>query len=214
MINLKGVVGYVRFEALDDNRTRVVTNFTGLPISSPTIGLNWHVHRFPVDLTLDPAPRCLNDNLGGHYDPFNARSNPSYNTDCNPSNQTACEVGDLTGKFGQLQNGMSDNTDNTTFLDLGGRFGIVGRSIVVHEANGANFVCATIRSMSEVQGADVVTLSSTFISPVAGTIYIRQVAEEHAIIFGKLFWIDLTGTTLDHNWHVHIDPVRTDDNKL
>ena len=92
-------MGYVRFETLNESSTRVVTNFTGLPTST---GLNWHVHRFPVDLTLDPAPRCLNNYVGGHYDPFAVRSNPNYATDCNPDNRTACEVGDLTGKFGQL----------------------------------------------------------------------------------------------------------------
>ena len=197
-------MGYVRFETLNESSTRVVTNFTGLPTST---GLNWHVHRFPVDLTLDPAPRCLNNYVGGHYDPFAVRSNPNYATDCNPDNRTACEVGDLTGKFGQLQNGSSDNTDDTGLLDLGGRRGIVGRSIVIHDSTGANFVCATIRSIRELEGAAVVTLSSTFISPLAGTIYVRQVAGENAIMFGKLFWINLRGTTNNHNWHVHIQVV-------
>ena len=150
-------MGYVRFETLNESSTRVVTNFTGLPTST---GLNWHVHRFPVDLTLDPAPRCLNNYVGGHYDPFAVRSNPNYATDCNPDNRTACEVGDLTGKFGQLQNGSSDNTDDTGLLDLGGRRGIVGRSIVIHDSTGANFVCATIRSIRELEAAAVVTLSS------------------------------------------------------
>lgn len=202
-INLRGVVGYVRFETLDENRTRVSTNFTGLPLQG-SAGLNWHVHRFPVDLTLDPAQRCLNDYVGGHYDPLAVRSNPSYTTDCNPQNRTACEVGDLTGKFGQLKNGYFNNsTDDTGLLDLGGRRGIVGRSIVVHDSTGANFVCATIRSMREIQGGEVITLASTFVSPVAGTIYVRQVTGENAIIFGKLFWINLRGTTVEHNWHIH-----------
>ena len=187
----------------------MVTSFTGLPSSSSGEGgLNWHVHRFPVDLTLDTARRCLNNYVGGHYDPFAVRSNPNYTNDCRPDNPLECEVGDLTGKFGQLRNGRSENTDNTSLLDLGGRFGIVGRSIVVHDSNGTNFVCATIRSVKEVeQRAEVVTLSSTFISPVAGTIYVRQVAGENAIIFGKVFWVNLTGTTERHNWHVHLRAV-------
>ena len=208
-INLRGVVGSVRFESLDENRTRVVTTFTGLP-SSSSGGLNWHIHRFPVDLTLDTNNRCLNDYVGGHYDPFAARNNPNYTIDCRTTNPLECEVGDLTGKFGQLRNGTVENTDNTTLLDLGGRFGIVGRSIVVHNSDGTNFVCATIRSVKEIeQGAEVVTLSSIFISPVAGTIYIRQVAGENAIIFGKVFWVNLTETTEAHNWHVHLQAVRS-----
>lgn len=200
-------MGTVRFIAVGENSTNVTANFSGLP-PSPSGGLNWHVHRFPTDLTLAPTSRCLNDNVGGHYDPFGVRSNPNYTTDCNTTAQSECEVGDLTGKFGQLRNGFASYTDNTGLLNLGGRLGIVGRSIVVHGPDGANFVCATIRSQSEVEGADVVTLSATFIAPLAGTIYIRQVANEDAIMFGKLFWVTTRGQTLNHNWHIHELKVR------
>ena len=157
------------------------------------MGLNWHVHRFP-------------DNVGGHYDPFNASFNGSYTSLCamDPLN---CEVGDLSGKFERLQNGAFEYTDNTGLLDLGGRWGIVGRSVVIHELAGPNFACATIRSQDETNGLEAVTLSATFISPIAGTIFFRQVPGEEATMFGKFFWVDLTGPTEAHNWHIHEDLV-------
>lgn len=204
--NSRGIVGYVRFETINESNTLISTNFTGLPIDGAT-GLNWHVHRFPVDLTLSPLYRCLNDYVGGHYDPFNANNgSSSYAAQCamDPLN---CEVGDLAGKFGRLQNDFSENVDNTSLLDLGGRRGIVGRSVVIHESAGPNFACASIRSQREIQGAEVVTLSATFISPVAGTIFFRQVDGEEATMFGKFFWVDLTGPTQEHNWHIHNNPV-------
>lgn len=205
-INLKGVLGYVRFQTINESAVSVDTNFTGLP------GMhNWHIHRFPVDLALDPSYRCLNDYVGGHYDPLMVRPNPNYATDCSPNNLTACEIGDLTGKFGQLSNGVSYSVDDSDLLELGGMLGIVGRSIVVHSAtDGANFVCGTIRSIveEEVAETEVVTLSATFISPLAGTIYIRQAGSEHAVMFGKLFWVDGQSTTMNHNWHIHENMVR------
>ena len=79
-------------------------------------------------------------------------------------------------------------------------------------------------------------LQATFISPLAGTIYLRsadtpatatgasgvdvphphtrththththshrQVMGEEAQIWGRLFWINDTNGTIDHNWHIH-----------
>ena len=203
-INLKGVIGYIRFETINDTAVSVETNFTGLP----GLAHNWHIHRFPIDLTLSPDTRCLNNYAGGHYDPLMTRSNPDYSTDCSSINMTACEVGDLTGKFGQLANGLSDNIDDTGLLELGGIRGIVGRSIVVHATNGANFVCGTIRSNIEQEtNTKIVTLSATFIAPLAGVIYLRQAGYEHAVMFGKLIWVNQMGTTVNHNWHIHQDMV-------
>ena len=133
-----------------------------------------------------------------------ARANENYTMNCSPDNQLACEIGDLTGKFGQLENGYFVHVDNTGLLELGGLRGIVGRSIVVHASNGINFVCGTIRSnIEEQQNVEVITLSATFISPLAGTIYLRQAADEHVVMFGKLFWVNGSPTTMRYNWHIH-----------
>ena len=213
-IELKGVIGQVSFQTINETAVKVKTNFTGLP-ENGGMGLNWHIHRFPVDLTLDPNRRCLNNYVGGHYDPLMVRGNPNYTTDCSPNNQFDCEIGDLTGKFGQLTNGAFENIDNTNLLKLGGLRGVVGRSIVIHGPDGANFVCGTIRSTIESQaGTEVITLSATFISPLAGVIYLRQAGSEHAVIFGKLFWVNRMETTRQHNWHIHENTVRNSTNNV
>ena len=45
-------------------------------------GYLWHVHHLPVDQTVDPAVQCLNNWVGPHYDPFNARSYANYSMRC------------------------------------------------------------------------------------------------------------------------------------
>ncbi len=54
----------------------------------------------------------------------------------------------------------------------------------------------------------VTTLQSRFISPLAGTIYLRQVMNRNVAIWGKLFWINDMDTTMNHNWHIHETAVR------
>ena len=160
----------------------------------------WHIHLLPVDNTLPPQERCNNELIGGHFDPFGAISDPNYSQYCSPSNQTGCEVGDLGGKFGHLRP-TSSFTDTTGDLVLYGRYGIIGRSIKIH---GAEDVCATILSSSEVRGSQRVTLlQAAFTSPFGGTIFFRQVEGEAVVIFGKVFWTNSGNTTMGHNWHVH-----------
>ena len=51
-------------------------------------------------------------------------------------------------------------------------------------------------------------LQSSFINPMAGTIYFRQVQGEDVQIWGKVYWINDMPTTMDHNWHIHSVAVR------
>jgi hypothetical protein len=56
---------------------------------------------------------------------------------------TACEVGDLSGKFGLLttSNAMATYSDGN--LPLFGAKSIVGRSIVIHASDGSRLACAS-----------------------------------------------------------------------
>ena len=165
---------------------------------------NWHIHLLPVDITLPSGMRCGNSYIGGHFDPFNAKSNPDYSTDCNPQNITACEVGDLAGKLGSLEPSLL-RTDNTGDLTLYGRYGIIGRAVKIH---GEEDVCGTIYSSSEMDSSRTVTLlQASFINPFAGTIFFRQVEGESTVIFGKIFWTSNSSTTMEHKWHVHVNQV-------
>ena len=53
----------------------------------------------------------------------------------------------------------------------------------------------------------VTTLQASFVYPIGGTIYMRQVAGEEATIFGKLYWVTNSETSTGHPWHIHTNQV-------
>ena len=65
-----------------------------------------------------------------------------------------CEAGDLAGKFGPIDGtngiGQVNVTDTTGQLRLEGPISIIGRSVVIHDVDGSNFECGTIRSMRDI----------------------------------------------------------------
>lgn len=197
--NARGIRGVIMFNPEGDNpeggNVRITGNLEGLPGNH-----NWHVHSQPVDQTVGPDLQCLSNWAGPHYDPFNANTGAGYTAAC-ASNPADCEAGDLSGKFGQLNSSTVINFLDDTTLAVSGRYSIIGRSVVIHEPLGANFICGTIR---EDNGATPVVLQATFISPVAGSVYMRQIAPGGEVqIWGKVYWTDDTESTLNHNWHIH-----------
>ena len=171
----------------------------------------WHIHTLPVDMTIDPEIRCSNDQIGGHYDPLMAVEveGDNYMTACE-SNKSKCEIGDLSGKFGPIPIKPATYMDTTGLLSLSQKYGIIGRSIKIHgkQDEGAD-VCATILSTNQVNNdASVTFLRASFIYPVAGNIYMQQVTGEATRIWGKVYWVtDQVNTTLQHNWHIHVNSV-------
>ena len=68
-------------------------------------------------------------------------------------------------------------------------------------------VVATIFDDVE-ENAGVTIYTSTFFSPVAGTIYFRQVqGAKETTIFGKVYHVTSSVVTSGHNWHVHENAV-------
>lgn len=164
------------------------------------------MHNLPVDTSLSPSSRCNNGYIGLHYDPFNAFDNPDYKTDCNSNNITACEVGDLSGKLGQLTP-KATFIDDDTDLSLFGRYGIIGRSLKIH---GMQDVCGTIYSSSEFgdNPKPSYLLKASFTYPFGGSVYFRQVEGESVTVWGKLYWTKENATrTEGHNWHIHVNKV-------
>jgi len=49
----------------------------------------------------------------------------------------------------------------------------------------------------------VTILQSTFVYPMAGVMYLKQVEGEDVQMWGKMFWVNGMGDTIDHNWHIH-----------
>ena len=197
-----GVVGTIYFTRLEENgSTEINTSFSSGVFSG------WHVHEFPTDYTDDPATRCGNAVTGPHYDPTGrfAEAGDDYDMVCNTSAPLMCEAGDLSGKFGPLRQGDFSFIDSDPILQLSGRYGIVGRSVVVHAADGTRIACANIILQNDSPRIFV----ATFVGPVAGTIYFRQsqsneVSEFGTFVHAKLFYTD--GTVVDtqnHLWGIH-----------
>lgn len=103
---------------------------------------NWHTHENPVGQDTADKP-CVS--TGGHYNPFMVNVTSRYD-ECRPDNPLRCEVGDQSNKLGTYSMGTGKMVGSDVYLPLVGKFGVVGRSIVVHaEARGAARVaCANI----------------------------------------------------------------------
>lgn len=65
------------------------------------MGHNWHVHQ----QRRGAGSMCSEENVGSHYDPFLVKTamNAEYDMECEPNAQLRCEMGDLSGKHGQMR---------------------------------------------------------------------------------------------------------------
>ncbi len=51
-------------------------------------------------------------------------------------------------------------------------------------------------------------LQSTFVYPIAGVMYFKQVEGEEVQMWGRMYWVNGGNVnTTDHNWHIHIRSV-------
>ncbi len=57
-------------------------------------------------------------------------------------------------------------------------------------------------------GSPVTVLQSTFVYPIAGVMYFKQVEGEEVQMWGRMYWVNGMGHTVDHNWHIHRLSVR------
>lgn len=123
--------------------TTVVVNLRKAA-GAQTLRHNWHAHVKPVlDDAAAETNRC--SSTGGHYNPFMVNVQAQY-SECKPSNQLRCELGDQSNKLGTYDMGSGPMVANDEYLPLVGPYGVIGRSIVVHTANrGApRLACADI----------------------------------------------------------------------
>ena len=165
------------------------------------------MHSFPTDEDGGFDLGCSKAVTAGHF-------NPTFKTaPFTPGDWLTYEVGDFSGKFGNLAGGIKATEDALTYLDetasilndpeqgSRGRMWIVGRSIVIHKAVApfARCVCANI-------GSAGVGATATFPQGSGlpyGTIEFFQ---------PSLFWdtamiVDLQSLEGGHRWHVHEYPV-------
>ena len=154
---------------------------------------------------------CGNAIVGGHYDPLRAANNPTYSADCNPQNREMCEVGDISGKFGNFPSRATVTQQlSDDLLDLYGVFSIIGRSIVIHREDGSRFVCANIGYPDSLDTTPSTgLLYSPFRNVFTGNIFYRQhtASNSTASVYTNLFRIMGDANSTGHNWHVHDAPL-------
>ena len=120
--------GYITFTALDGLAK------VNIKISSMEPNLLYHIHAKPVD----PSDETC-DSTGGHFNPYNGTS------PCG-KDLSKCEVGDLSGKYGNIDFSYFESEYLDPYLSLveGDESYIGGKSITLHYLNGTRYACSNI----------------------------------------------------------------------
>ncbi|KAJ8365455.1 hypothetical protein SKAU_G00142860 [Synaphobranchus kaupii] len=207
-VNMKGARGYISFSQPSPfDVTNIMVNLTDL--KSRVSG--YHVHQFPLPQMMSTREGlCSNDNVGGHWNPFNLNTTDPAYPRVPGETHDMYEVGDLSSKHGSL--GGTDNFE-ASFTDwnlpLFGRNSITGRSVVIHYPNGSRFACASIGYPGEVTVG-----RSVFKNTVVGTILFTQLRANpysDVSVFLDLSYGDpATSATNGHNWHIHKYPISSE----
>ncbi|XP_059187093.1 uncharacterized protein cusr [Centropristis striata] len=208
VVNMKGIKGYFSFrQSSPFDVTELRVNLTNLQMK---VG-PYHVHMFSVPSVRSPSSsRCSNDNVGGHWNPFRVNTNDPAYPRVPGSTHDMYEIGDLSAKHMSLAGKNETDAMFTDFsLPLFGQNSIVGRSVVIHQTDGARYVCASISYPGEVTVGRAI-----FRSPVVGEIWFTQLANNplsDVSIFMDLSYGNPSMTpTRNHNWHVHTYPISSE----
>lgn len=133
-------------------------------ISKPDTGENkksfnhpWHIHENAIDSGYDHLSSSECGPAGKHFNPFNVSTECIYQRDCTMFTPLRCEMGDSSGKLGPIdvptyKSGINGEPEVgkyyfiDTDLSLCGPTSIIGKSVVIHEANFAHarLTCANI----------------------------------------------------------------------
>ncbi|XP_063847913.1 uncharacterized protein LOC135093003 [Scylla paramamosain] len=164
----------------------------------------FHVHELPALPPRNPGVAHCSATKG-HYNPYGVDVASSPEPGLGAHDQY--ELGDLSGKHGMLL-GLEDAHATVTDhnLPLFGPRSVLGRSLVVHKAEGARWVCANLRPTRPQLRASV-----TFRYPLVGEIIFEQEADDPlsdtSVLVTYLVYSDGSrNTTGDHRWHVHLHP--------
>uniref|UniRef100_A0A8C9Z0F7 Superoxide dismutase copper/zinc binding domain-containing protein n=1 Tax=Sander lucioperca TaxID=283035 RepID=A0A8C9Z0F7_SANLU len=148
LLNMGGVTGQVHFNSTSQVATVNVSgagscgslNFSisefpvmyghyAQPCSEANIGPS--VFTFTAGPSSPASSRCSNDNVGGHWNPFGVNTSDSTYPKVPGKNEVDMMFTDFS-------------------LPLFGQNSIVGRSVVIHQTDGARYVCASISYPGEV----------------------------------------------------------------
>ncbi|XP_066586391.1 uncharacterized protein Rsod [Prorops nasuta] len=194
--------------------TDVEVNLEGL--NGITSG--YHIHMTPVETDLEFP--CEGTTLYGHWNPLNISA-----SEVPPPGEGTIdqyELGDLSGKFGTLDNRKRFITSyNDTLLPLFGPRSILGRSIVIHKKNkNIRWACTTIeRGYSPSEARELKAIAS-FHHPQGfayGYIRMTQLVYRDGSQSETILEVKLRhpgkydrNITRNHNWAIYVNPVGVD----
>jgi Cu/Zn superoxide dismutase len=147
-------IGYMVFQQSLQNwyhaETQIYMELDMVAQTGKSSAHKWHVHTNMVGTdSLVATGRCLS--AAGHFNPYEVDLKGNYATQCNPSNPLRCEVGDVANKHGKIDIGTTSEGKQRYFftdvdLPLSGPMSIIGKSVVIHGANGGGerVSCANI----------------------------------------------------------------------
>ncbi|KAI1278098.1 hypothetical protein HDE_14499 [Halotydeus destructor] len=125
-------------------------------------------------------------------------------------------VGDLSGKFGSLNNKQLETFTGFDFnLPLFGTFSVIGRALVLYAPDGPPIACANI----ELSGTNITTAYATFDVPLQGQFIFRQSAADcssDTYVYIEVSKPDTEGASksFNHPWHIHTEQVASPDPNL
>lgn len=135
----KLIKGYVFFTSATGNEVKVHIDFTGLPkVGGP---FHYHIHENTVS-----SDTC--EDAGVIFDPYHGLHEcPLIGDDA------TCKVGDLSGKHGWINTTcfQTEYIDPFVSLDPKNPAYLIGKSIVIHHADGTRFACANINVATKEQ---------------------------------------------------------------
>jgi hypothetical protein len=173
-----------------------------------------------VWVPIDKEFPCSSDAVYGHYNPF------GIDVAVGPSPKVGSvdqyEVGDLSGKFGPLDNKMKERIE---FIDLNlalhGQNSIIGRSVVIHKKEKSfRWVCGTIRAEEKKDKAREIVALASFDEPrnlISGYIRFKQFEYDDGGMSDTWMEIDLRypglnnrNITHGHEWAIYVNQVGED----
>nr|XP_027206305.1 uncharacterized protein LOC113799809 [Dermatophagoides pteronyssinus] len=207
------ITGYIEMhqQSIFDE-TKIKINLRGLN----KLASGYHVHKASVPI--DKEFPCSGDVLYGHYNPFEIDSQigplPSIGS------VDEYETGDLSGKFGLLNNLANfANEYNDFSLPLKGINSVIGRSIVIHrEENNFRWSCATIQPKVLKNEREIIAIASfdDIRNLIQGYVRFKQIEYRDGSMSDT--WIETylsyrgsnKKITYGHKWSVYVNQVGAD----
>ncbi|XP_011873780.1 PREDICTED: uncharacterized protein LOC105565305 [Vollenhovia emeryi] len=211
-ISLRGKLELLQQTEYDITNVEVSLEGLGGKISG------YHVHMMSVEYGLEFP--CEGTSLYGHWNPLGI--NMSDVPAAEEGTLDQYEMGDLSGKFGTLDNKKRYiTTYNDTTLPLFGPRSILGRSVVIHKKEkNLRWACSTIeRGYSPADASELRAIAS-FHHPqgfVYGYIKMTQLVYKDGSESETIIEVNLRhpgkhdrNITRNHNWAIYVNPVGVD----